>query len=151
MNAITGDGDGSGTYVATADDKFPGKTYPAYLSDVNLVSLKSSIDAAGAAGAKNVAVFMTPNGGKEDLDDPFATSDYWANVRAAALYGGGMALDTPPSYFYGRSGTITGPGLYGPMIVQMIKWCNQNHIRSSLTLSPHGTTDAAGYIRRRRF
>ena len=140
MNIITGSGDGSGSYTAVTGDASPGAVYTGYTSAADLATMKTAIDAAMAAGAKNVAIFMTPNGGGEDLADPFATGAYWANVRAAALYGGGIALDCPPTYWVLRGGP------YQSIVAQMIAWANTNGLRSSLTVSPYAQNpDNAGH------
>ena len=146
MNIITGSGDGSGSYAAVAGDAHPGTSYTGYTTAADLATEENAITAAVAAGAKNVAIYITPNGGGEDLDDAFATSPYWANVRTAALFGGGLALDVPPTY-WGIRGAA-----YQSIVSQMIGWANDNHLRSSLTISnyaasndPSGHSGGAGY------
>lgn len=139
MNALTNSGDGTGTYTAGAGDKFPGTVYTGYVTAGDLANLQTFARTAIASGTKNVANFISPNGGGEDLDDPFATAPYWANVRAAALYNGGIALDTPPTYFFNR----TPP--YRSMIAQMISWAVSQGLRVSMTVSPFAlVADASG-------
>ena len=139
MNILTNSGDGTGSYTAGSGDASPGTVYTGYTSASDLATMETAINAAIGAGARNVAIFMSPNGGGEDLVDPFATAPYWANVRAAALYGGGIALDVPPNYFLQR----TAP--YQAMIAQMVKWAVAQGLRVSLTVSPYAVAaDSAG-------
>ena len=139
MNSLEDDAD-KGSYTAAAGDAHPGKVYRLITSPAGLLRMQRAIDQAHAHGAKDVAVFITPNGGFEDLDDRFATSAYWATVRTAASYGGGIAIDTPPSYWVAR-----GPG-YQSFIVQMVEWANAKGLRSSVTVSPYAlTADASGH------
>ncbi len=69
-------------------------------------------------GAHQVAINDTPNSLSMDLDNPFATSGFWANVRALYAFGGGGALDVPPSYFVNRETA------YQQNIIQQIQWLN---------------------------
>lgn len=126
---------GNGTYTVSVAQTVPSET----MAGSDLAAMELAIADANAAGAKNVAIFFTPNGGGEDLDDPFASAPYWANVRAAALRGGGIALDVPPSYAIARGQA------YQAMVAQMIKWGVSQGIRVALVVSPFATTqDAAG-------
>lgn len=139
MDITTGSGDGSGTYTAVTGDKFPGTVYTGFTTPTDLANTELAIGFANAAGTKSVAVFMTPNGGGEDLDDPFATAPFWANVRAIALYGGAIALDVPPTYAKNRAAP------YVSMVAQMITWAVSQHIRVSLTVSPFAlAADSSG-------
>ena len=141
MNYANG-GAGTGSYTATSVDVSPGTVYGCYMTAADLSATEAAMAAAVPLGARNVAMFSTPNCGTEDLVDPFATSAYWANVRAAALYGGAIALDVPPSY-----AILARPPSYLAMVVQMLRWANSQGIRSSLVLSPYAiTTDAQGNI-----
>ena len=130
---------GPSRYTAGPGDARPGRVYTGHVSADGLVAIKAAIDAAAAAGGRNVAVFLTPNEGGEDLDDAFAAAPFWAPVREAALYGGGIGLDVPPSYWAAR-----GPA-YQAMVAAMVAWANARHIRSSLVVSPYAVRpDAAG-------
>ena len=64
-----------------------------------------------------------------------ATSDAFANIRAAALYGGGLALDTPPEFVFNLA---AGDPAYIPALEALLKWCTANGLRSSMILSPDG-------------
>ena len=123
-------GEPTGSYTAAVGEAHPGQTYGSYLDAPGLADFESSIDAALANGAENVAGDFTPNAGDEDIDDPFATAGFWANVRAAYQYGGGGAFDAPPSYFFFLDAS------YRSNIVQQIQWLNANHLRSTFIVSP---------------
>ena len=118
-----------GDYVAGPRDAHPGRHYPGQASDADLAAMRAAIARAREAGARNIAVVATPNGG-EDTDDPFATAPFWANIRTIALEGGGLALDPPPSFWRAR-----GPAYQG-MIRQMLAWARAHRLRTSLIVSP---------------
>ncbi len=65
-----------------------------------------------------------------DLDDPFATSGFWANVRALYAFGGGGAFDVPPSYWVNREAA------YQQNIIQQIQWLNSQGLASYVLVSP---------------
>ena len=139
-------GAGSGSYTASAPDSAPGRVYGCFMSKSDLATVKSDMSAAVRYGARNIALVSTPNCGTEDIVDLFATSRFWANVRAAVLYGGALALDVPPSYALQRTSG------YVSFIAQMIAWADSVGIRSSLILSPYaveadtkGQSGAQGY------
>ena len=141
MDCITGSGDGSGTYTtSTANgDTTTGTAYTGYVQASDLTTIETAIGVAKAVGTENAAVFFTPNGGGEDLVDAFATGGFWANVRTAIAYGGGVALDTPPAYFLARGAA------YQSMVEQMIAWTEAQGYRVTLVVSPYDTgTDSAG-------
>lgn len=135
---LIGSGNGTGSYTATSADQNPGVVYDGYVTSSDLEQMKSAIRGANAHGAGNIAIFSTQNiqigsatvrGG--DFDDSVATGAYFANMRAAALYAGGVALDVPPSYYIAR------PLRYQHYVAQVVRWRRAQHIRVSLTVSPH--------------
>ena len=127
------------SYTAAASDAHPGAVYTGWFSPNDLASAQAGISAAFNAGARNVAIFLTPNSAGEDLDDQFAVAPYWNSVRTAALLGGGLALDVPPSYWWARGSA------YQAIIVQMVKWATSNGLRMSFVVSPYATVaDASG-------
>ena len=81
-------------------------------------------------GVMNVAPVWSDN----ELSD-VATSDAFANIRAAALYGGGIALDTPPEFVFNLA---AGDPAYIPALEALLRWCTANGLRSSMILSPDG-------------
>lgn len=140
MNILTGVGDGTGTYTAAAADRHPSIVYSGYVTSADLEQMKSAIRVANAHGARNVAIFSTQNAQissaavrGDDFDDPVATGAYFSNVRAAALYAGGVALDVPPSYYAAR------PLPYRHYVAQLVHWGLTQHIRVSLVVSPHAS------------
>ncbi len=140
MNALTGSGDGTGSYRSAAGEAVPGHVYGGYTSVADLAVMEQQTCGAVRHGARNVAIVMTPNGGDEDLADGFADAAFWANVRAAALFGGGIGLDVPPTYW-----TLRGAG-YQAQVARMVAWANSSGIRSSLIVSPYAEKpDAAGH------
>ena len=136
------DGSGSGSYTANRGDREPGHAYPGYVTAADLLLFQSAMRAARRHGAFNVAVFATPNNSARDLDDPFATTNYYENDRRLAVYGGGIALDTPADFF------LHNPNpLYQTKIVEIIRWGNQQGLRVSLVVSPWTwTPDRAGHV-----
>ena len=141
MNCLSGAGDGTGTYTAVAGDARPGTVYTGYTTAADLVVVENGCNSAFGNGSKNVALVATPNGGGEDMDDPFASAPFWQNVRAAALYCGGIALDTPPNYVF----RVPNAPKYQSIAYQVMAWAQQQGLRSSLILSPFAVVaDAAG-------
>jgi hypothetical protein len=138
---------GASSYTAGAGDVHPGTVYGGFVSPADLTTIETAINVKTAKAAKNVAPVITPNGSNFDFDDLYATSAYWANVRAAAAYGGGLALDTPPVYFLAQSAA------YQSIIAQMIQYEVSAGFRVSLILSPflssgtdpNGNTGANAY------
>lgn len=138
MNALAS-GDGTESYSSPVGAE-PGHVYGDYVSAAGLASLERQICGAVRHGARSVAVVMTPNGGGEDLADGFAAAPFWANVRTAALFGGGIGLDVPPTYW-----VLRGAG-YQAQVARMVAWANANGLRSSLIVSPYAEKpDAAGH------
>lgn len=121
---------GRSRYTAGRGDAHPGQGYDGYTGDADLAELKAHIAFYRAHGAKDVAIVSSPNGAGADLDDPFPSGTFWANLRAAAELGGAIALDTPPTYALAR-----GPG-YLANAAEMVAWGNANGLRTSVIVSP---------------
>ena len=140
MNTLTNSGDGTGSYQSAAGEAEPGHVYGGYASAADLAVMEQQTCSAVRHGARSVAIIMTPNGGDEDLADGFAAAAFWANARAAALFGGGIGLDVPPTYW-----ALRGAG-YQAQVARMVAWANASGIRSSLIVSPYAEKpDAAGH------
>lgn len=108
-----------------------------YTAD-ELATFKAGVDSIIPYGAKNIAPVVTPNSFDENsIGTDFATDGYWANTRAAALYGGAIAIDTPPSYamWQGKK--------YIATVVSEIKWGLANHLRVTVLVSPFNITGAS--------
>lgn len=134
-------GAGNSSYTDTTNSK----TYSCYATTDDLTTIKSSVNAMFAVGAKNYAVVSSPNCGTEDFSQPFATGDFWVNVRAMALYGGGITMDTAPGLFFNHQNTSqTGDSnvstAYPDMIAQMIRWGNQQGLRTTVILPTNAQT-----------
>ena len=139
INMLTNSGDGTGVYQASVGEARTGHAYGGYTTKADFAAMKHVICSAARHGVLNAAIIMTPNGGAEDLDDGFEDAKFWANVRAAALFGGGIGLDVPPTYWTLRDAS------YGRLVIQMLAWATQQGIRSSLIVSPYAERpDAAG-------
>ncbi|WP_428390597.1 hypothetical protein [Lichenicoccus sp.] len=122
--------------VLTTDQGFaPSETnvnvdYTQLWTPLDLANWQAEVDALRGHGIMNVAPVWSDN----ELSD-VATSDAFANIRAAALYGGGIALDTPPEFVFNLA---AGDPAYIPALEALIKWCTANGLRSSMILSPDG-------------
>lgn len=117
--------DCNGTWTTAA-----GVVLQNYCTTSNLANIKVAIDSGIQNGLANFALVETPNGQTQSLSEPFATSDYWANVRAAALYGGALAIDCPPSFALWQGTPFLN------MLVQQIQWARANNLRVTVILSP---------------
>ncbi len=96
---------------------------------VDYSSWSAYVQAAAAVGISRVTPIFSPN----DLADPlgdFATLPAYASLRAAALLGGGITLDSPPSYSLARGSA------YLSTIESEIRWANANGITSTVIVSP---------------
>src|SRR5580704_11404703 len=93
------------------------------------------VDAARSVGIETVAPIVGPNNPKEPKlgDHVFATNPFYALERGEALYGKAIAFDVPPNFFLTGG---SGPG-YQKFIVQAIQWGNENHLRTTMLLSPY--------------
>ena len=91
----------------------------------DLATWKGFVDNARAQGYLNLAPMMA-----EYEEGDFATSAATANIRAAALYSGGIAFDLPPWFFLARDTA------FQKSTEAEIRWATANGLRSSITLSP---------------
>jgi hypothetical protein len=90
------------------------------------------VNAARSYGMATVAPVYSPNGVNPigRWSDPA-----YATMRQMALYGGAIALDTPPGYFFGQSAA------YQQFAIDEIKWGVANGLRVSVIVSPgYGNT-----------
>ena len=69
-----------------------------YFSNNDLSSWETYVNAARADGVLNIAPITSYNGLDTNYIEDFATSNYWAATREAALYGGGISFDMPPGF-----------------------------------------------------
>lgn len=121
----------------------PGANAP-YIDATALGQWQAYVDYNRALGVPVVAPIVTPNNtdqptGWEPLnwDDPA-----WDNAKKAALYGGGLAMDTPPNYpqYLGSSSASVGGTReqgYVNFVKQQLRWCHDNGITCVDIVSPH--------------
>jgi hypothetical protein len=102
--------------------------FNAQFSAADLARFDSFLTAAKGHGMSNYAPVVTPNGGKEPLT---WSAPFWDNARKAALNGGGIAIDAPPAYVFGR-----GPA-YLAFIEDEIRWGTSNKLRTAYIVSPY--------------
>ena len=102
---------------------------------LDLRNWQSYVDAERALGVMNVA----PIWGDNQIA-PFATADEAANIRAAALYGGGLSFDMPPQYVFQTAAALPD---YIAAMVSEIRWANAEGLRTSIIISPLGGSDPA--------
>ena len=101
-----------------------------------LATYQAFVDAGKARGIAGFAPFVNPNT-DADLSLPW-TDAQWALTRQACLYGGGIALDIPCSWFFGQSRSTTLARLqYQQFCVQQVLWGLANGLRVSLVVSPY--------------
>ncbi|MCQ8279317.1 baseplate J/gp47 family protein [Acetobacteraceae bacterium KSS8] len=91
----------------------------------DLANWKGYVDNARAQGYLNLAPMMA-----EYEEGDFATAAATANIRAAALYSGGITFDLPPWFWLARDDA------FRESTEAEIKWATANGLRSSITLSP---------------
>ncbi len=103
----------------------------------DLQSWKAYVDNARSLGIMNVAPIFADSGYSADLNIPFAISPWYATLRQAALYSGGLSFDVPPDYAFLRNPT------YLVNLVQQIQWATDNGLRSSLIISQGAVNDPA--------
>ncbi len=102
---------------------------------LDLQNWENYVDAERALGVMNVA----PIWGDNQIA-PFATADEAANIRAAALYGGGLSFDMPPEYVFQTAAVMPD---YVAAMVSEIKWANSEGLRTSIIVSPLAGLDPA--------
>jgi hypothetical protein len=90
------------------------------------------IDQYRAAGVRTVSVIFSPNNwGEGGCNVHGKFSDVaWNAVKRVARYGGGLALDTPPYYFFKQ------PEAYREFSLQEIAWARANGVTVSVIVSP---------------
>jgi hypothetical protein len=93
-----------------------------------LAEFKSFVDGGRKLGIEVFSPVFAPNS-KGEWALPFADSK-WDTIRAAAAYGGGITIDSPPSYFMAAK-----PG-YQKFVEDEIKWARKAHIKSTFMISP---------------
>lgn len=90
-----------------------------------------TVDAAKIRGVTSVAPIFSPNDDTMSLYD-FALNPKYADIIKAARYGGGLALDPPPNYFFTRGKA------YQEFSYTQLRWARENNLRSTVIISPYG-------------
>lgn len=87
---------------------------------------------AGQGGVTSLAPFADPNGTAWPLvfDDPF-----WDYFRSVCLAVGGMAVDSPPGFFWQQSEA------YRHHDVEKVRWAVAQGLRVSVVISPWGRAE----------
>ena len=104
--------------------------YSQLWTQLDLANWENVVNVLRSQGVVNVAPIWSDN----ELSDVTA-SDAFANIRTAALYGGGLAVDAPPQFINDLS---IGDSAYLPALEALFRWCTANGLRSSMILSPDG-------------
>lgn len=98
------------------------------LSDAQLSDAKLAIqDIKAKTGARIVTPWLTPNDG---IYGNFAKDVRFSNQRAAALFGGGIAIDVPTGLWF------VSPPAYRNTIVSSIRWTRAHRLAVILAVSP---------------
>ena len=92
------------------------------------VAAKAYIDEARIFGVKVVSDVFAPNSGQ--FKDTTFLDPRWDCVRQTALYGGGIAIDSPPYIF------LRYPKAYRDFIISEIRWAKTHSLLTYLILSP---------------
>jgi hypothetical protein len=112
------------------------------LSPGNVRAWKLWVRAGRSAGVASMAPIVAPNA-KWQRDNPLFPptrsqyydlhSSFYGLARFEALYGRGIAFDSPPSFFL-TGGSGAG---YQRFIEQAIRWGNANGLRTTVLVSPY--------------
>ena len=102
----------------------------------DVASWESYVDNARSVGILNLAPLESDALPNEDKTQPFATSSFYAGMREAALYGGGLELELPSYYWFALSPSQQ------MTVIEELRWCNDNGLRSSLLINDQ--TDSNG-------
>lgn len=122
---------GNGLPVAEADVDVD-NTSPTFLKDFE----RFVSEGRTVGHVQNFAPIFSPNstsqynGSQASLGSGFFDAK-WASVRAAAIYGGGIAFDTPPQFAF------WSPPWYLNFVEQEIRWGESMGLRTSVIVSPY--------------
>jgi hypothetical protein len=125
-------------------------------SPKNVRAWKRWVQAGRSAGIASMAPIVAPNAKWKRGSKIFPPtrreyydlrSAFYELARFEALYGRGIAFDSPPSFFLNGG---SGPG-YRRFIEQAIRWGNANGLRTTVLISPYFdrrtfTTDTKKFV-----
>ena len=102
----------------------------------DVASWDGFVDNSRSVGILNVAPLESGALPDEDPTQPFALSAFYAGIRTAAAYGGGLEIELCPWYWFHNSASEQ------QTIIEEIRWCAENGLRSSVLINSQ--IDAAG-------
>lgn len=89
---------------------------------------RAYVDAGRAHGVKIIAPVFSPNTGGWKQGN-FA-NPIWNDIKAKALYGGGLTIDAPPYFFFWYAPA------YRRFVEDEVRWAKANHLMSTWIISP---------------
>jgi hypothetical protein len=120
-----------------------------------LATFKAFVDEARSVGGLQIiAPVLSPNssGGKGAAGDAATlavahpwTDSSWDDLRAAALYGGGIALDAPPAFYLHGLPSPVQVHAYQVFAQAQLEWAAKNKITAFFIVSPF--FDASSFLR----
>jgi hypothetical protein len=131
----------------TAVINIPLTTNPAVpgFSNDDLGLFKAFVDEGRLAGVKVIAPVASPNmtGGVGPAGDAGTLAvarpwldPWWDNVRTAALYGGGIAIDAPPAFYLHGLPDAVQVKAYQVFAQAQLAWAAQNKLAAFVIVSP---------------
>ena len=94
----------------------------------DVASWDGYVDNARSVGILNLALLESDAVPNEDPTQAFATSAFYAGIRSAALYSGGVEIEQPSYYWFADSASEQ------MTVIEEIRWANANGLRSSLLI-----------------
>jgi hypothetical protein len=95
---------------------------------VSMDNWKTFVDGGKTVGLKVVSPVFAPNT-NQWKGAPF-TDPKWDDIRARASYGGGLTVDSPPSYF------LSQPPDYRTFVEAELRWARNHGLQATLIMSP---------------
>ena len=126
------------SYTATSNDAKPGTVYSGYLTADAESKLEVEFSQIpSVSSAKMVEPFFDA---RANIDDPVATSAYYANWRTLVIHSGGFAMDVPPQW------ALQQGSAFVQAEAALIKWGVAQGLGVTLVVSPYNpTTGNCGY------
>lgn len=139
QNGWLSGGVGDYSYVFTKQGLAPAEGYVnvntnGAWTSADVASWKGYVIAARAVGVLNVAPLDNGLSTAEDPNQAFATSAFYAGLREAASYGGGLEIEVSSSSVYTMTSTEW------QSLIEKIRWCDDNGLRSTLLVDNQGNT-----------
>ena len=96
--------------------------------DSPILAWKKFVDEGRKVGLKTMSPVYSPNSGQ--FKKGKFSAPVWDNLRAAAIYGGGLSIDAPSDFFFIQNKD------YQQFTIDEIRWANANHLLSAYIVSP---------------